>query len=111
MLNWHPYIHTILRIKAKLIISVAFYLLYDVCVGMCAYVCVRCAHVHTQVTENNGNEGGVFAFSVMKLKIFLMWWYLIAIAHCCKSLEVLQLSLACVCPATLLHTTSTGKFQ
>ena len=38
--------------------------------GMCAYVCVRCAHVHTQVTENNDNEGGVFAFSVMKLKIF-----------------------------------------
>ena len=40
--------------------------------GMCVYVCVRCAHVHTRVTENNGNEGGVFAFSVMKLKIFFL---------------------------------------
>lgn len=44
----------------------------DVCVGMCVYVCVRCAHVHTWVAENNSNEGGVFAFSVMKLKIFFL---------------------------------------
>lgn len=41
----------------------------DVCVGMCVYACEWCARGHTQVAEHTGNEGGVFAFSVMKLKI------------------------------------------
>lgn len=44
----------------------------NVCVGMHVYVCVRWAHVHTQVTENNGIKEEVFAFFVMKLKIFFL---------------------------------------
>lgn len=44
--------------------------------GMHVYVCVRFTHVLTQVTENNGIEGGFSAFflcvCVMKLKIFFL---------------------------------------
>lgn len=83
-----------------------------VCECVCICMCTVCACAYMSNTKQ-WQRGRVLAFAVMKLEIlfFLIYWYLIVTGHCSKSSEVLQLSLACVCPATLLHTTSTGKFQ